>query len=178
MLVDIVSRCGNFLLGVGPTSDGRIPVIMEERLAQIGKWLDVNGEAIFGTRCWIIDSQRSDGPRPEFKKYDHHFGESVLEMTFQPKLGSAVKELYFTRKGSTLYALVTSWLKSNVLIVKNIRTSSDTQIALLGCTKEIFWKQSGDDIEISLKNIEIQDLPCEHIYTFSLTNYQAASDTH
>ncbi len=48
-LIDIVSRGGNLLLNVGPTADGRIPVIMQERLKDIGKWLNVNGEAIYGS---------------------------------------------------------------------------------------------------------------------------------
>jgi len=45
-LIDIVSRGGNLLLNIGPRSDGTIPVVMQERLLDIGKWLDVNGEAI------------------------------------------------------------------------------------------------------------------------------------
>ena len=49
-LIDIVSRGGNLLLNVGPTADGRIPVIMQDRLKEIGKWLDVNGEAIYSSR--------------------------------------------------------------------------------------------------------------------------------
>ncbi|MBN2416082.1 alpha-L-fucosidase [bacterium] len=49
-LIDIVSRGGNLLLNVGPTADGRIPVIMQERLRDIGDWLKVNGEAIYATR--------------------------------------------------------------------------------------------------------------------------------
>ena len=52
-LADTVSRGGNLLLNVGATADGRIPVIEEERLNQIGDWLKVNGEAIFGARPWI-----------------------------------------------------------------------------------------------------------------------------
>lgn len=46
-LVEIVSKGGNFLLNVGPTADGRIPVIQEERLRQIGRWMDLNGEGIY-----------------------------------------------------------------------------------------------------------------------------------
>jgi len=53
-LITMLSRvCGNggsLLLDVGPTADGRIPVIMQDRLVRIGRWLKVNGEAIYGSR--------------------------------------------------------------------------------------------------------------------------------
>ena len=49
LLVDIVSRGGNLLLNIGPKSDGTIPNIMVDRLLEIGKWLEINGEAIYGT---------------------------------------------------------------------------------------------------------------------------------
>jgi alpha-L-fucosidase len=48
-LVDIASKGGNFLLNVGPNSLGEIPQPSVERLAEVGKWMDVNGEAIYGT---------------------------------------------------------------------------------------------------------------------------------
>jgi alpha-L-fucosidase len=49
-LVDIVSLGGNLLLNVGPTADGVIPEEAQERLSEIGKWMDVNGDAIYGTK--------------------------------------------------------------------------------------------------------------------------------
>ncbi|MCP4835937.1 MAG: alpha-L-fucosidase [Phycisphaera sp.] len=49
-LIDLVSRGGVLLLDIGPTADGRIPLIMVDRLLAIGDWLEVNGEAIKGTR--------------------------------------------------------------------------------------------------------------------------------
>jgi len=48
-LVDIASKGGNYLLNVGPTSEGVIPQASEERLAEIGKWMKVNGNSIYGT---------------------------------------------------------------------------------------------------------------------------------
>ena len=48
-LVDIASKGGNYLLNVGPTAEGEIPAPSIERLAEVGKWMDVNGGAIYGT---------------------------------------------------------------------------------------------------------------------------------
>jgi alpha-L-fucosidase len=51
-LVKVVARGGNLLLNVGPTADGRIPPLVEDRLLSLGKWLTTNGEAIYGSRPW------------------------------------------------------------------------------------------------------------------------------
>ena len=48
-LVDIASKGGNYLLNVGPTSEGLIPEPSVIRLKEIGKWMKVNGESIYGT---------------------------------------------------------------------------------------------------------------------------------
>ena len=51
-LVTTVSCGGNMLLNVGPDSDGVIPPIFQQRLAQLGQWLDINGQAIYSSRPW------------------------------------------------------------------------------------------------------------------------------
>jgi len=50
LLVDVVAKGGNFLLNVGPNADGELPEPALERLHEIGRWMDVNGEAIYATR--------------------------------------------------------------------------------------------------------------------------------
>jgi len=51
-LVDIAAKGGNYLLNVGPTSEGIIPPPSVERLAEMGDWMRVNGEAIYGAKMW------------------------------------------------------------------------------------------------------------------------------
>lgn len=56
-LVDVVSRGGNFLLNIGPKSDGSIPEESIRLFKEIGKWMKTNGEAIYGTRANPFDKE-------------------------------------------------------------------------------------------------------------------------
>ena len=66
-LVDRVSKNGNLLLGIGPKADGSIPELQADRLRSLGRWLQTNGEAIYGTRPWKVYAEgptvlREPGP--------------------------------------------------------------------------------------------------------------------
>ena len=56
--VELVAHGGGLTLNVGPNADGTIPLIQQERLKALGKWLEINGEAIYGTRPYEIPCQR------------------------------------------------------------------------------------------------------------------------
>jgi alpha-L-fucosidase len=55
-LIDCASKGGNYLLNIGPTSEGVFPDASIQRLAEIGKWMKVNGEAIYGTQASPFES--------------------------------------------------------------------------------------------------------------------------
>ncbi len=92
MLVDLVSRGSNFLLNIGPMPDGRIPVLMQERLLDMGKWLEVNGEGIYSTKKYAISknddiryTKKGDNIYAFILKFP--YGEFVLdEVNFDPEL--------------------------------------------------------------------------------------------
>uniref|UniRef100_A0A8B9WQQ9 Alpha-L-fucosidase n=1 Tax=Bos mutus grunniens TaxID=30521 RepID=A0A8B9WQQ9_BOSMU len=58
-LVQTVSLGGNYLLNVGPTKDGLIVPIFQERLLAVGKWLSINGEAIYASKPWRVQSEKN-----------------------------------------------------------------------------------------------------------------------
>ena len=83
MFCDVVSKNGNLLLGVGPRPDGTVPEVQQAPLRGLGAWLDVNGEAIYGSRPWVVtESVTADGTPLRFTKSGE--GIYVLVMGMPP----------------------------------------------------------------------------------------------
>ena len=168
-LIDTVSRGGNLLLNVGPTADGRIPVIMQDRLAYMGDWLEVNGEAIYGTTTFGPGHQWSADGKPQIidtsKNYRAKY--DIIEQTLTPPAGAAVKEALFTRKGNTLYAITPTY-PTGQLRLRDMNMPSGARVSMLGQGGTLDWRQVGGDVVIDVPDICVDTLPFAGAYTFKI----------
>jgi alpha-L-fucosidase len=153
-LIDIVSKNGNMLLNVGPAPDGTIPAEQKRLLLGIGKWLKVNGEAIYGTRPWKV---HGEGPTTVQ-------GGSQSDRTFR---GYTKGDIRFTTKGGALYAISLAW-PGETLTVKSLadgsalRAKKIAAVTMLGTDAKIRWSRDKAGLTIHTPKAR----PCEHAFVF------------
>lgn len=155
-LVDIVSKNGNLLLNIGPKADGTITNEQKEVLLSIGKWLNVNGDAIYGTRCW------------------KRFGEGSTETTkgsFSDNADTQYtsQDMRFTTKGNDFYAIVLNWPENDVIIhsltPSVIGDAKIKKVELLGADGTLKWEQQADGLKVTFP----KNRPCDYAYSIKIS---------
>lgn len=120
-LVDIASKGGNYLLNIGPTSEGLFPQASVERLRQIGRWMKVNGESIYAT---------SASP---FRRLP--WGRCTTKTASD---------------GTTLYLHVFDWPKDGILIVPGLKNSIANAVLLADPQMKLKTEMTEDGVLVSV----------------------------
>ncbi len=146
-------------MNVSLKGDGTLDAEQRNELMEVGKWLDINGEAIYGTRPWKIfgegPTKEIEGHYKEFTKYDK---------------GYVSEDVRFTQKGDVLYAIILDWDENREINIKSLAKQSRLldnpikKISLLGNDKDLVWNQKDENLNVSMP----EQKPCEHAYTLKI----------
>jgi alpha-L-fucosidase len=120
--VDIVAKNGNLLIGIGPEPDGSVPDWQAAPLLDLGAWLEVNGEAVFGSRPWAVaGSATSEG-----------------------------SEVRFTRRDGSLYATLLETPPTRLVELPELDAAGVTSVAVLGLDGEPEWHVTDGRLTVRL----------------------------
>ena len=153
-LIDIVSKNGNLLLNIGPRSDGTITDEETQTLLGTGKWLDVNGEAIYGTRPWKIFGE---GPT-----------ESASGSFADQKKPFTAMDIRFTTKGDVLYAIALGVPVANTaikLLGTKAANGAVTNVELVGSSEKISWILQAESLVIK----QAKSYPSENAVVYKIS---------
>ena len=156
-LIDNVSKNGYLLLNIGPRSDGTIPDEVKKQLMDIGDWLEINGEAIYGTVPWVC---WGEGPT-----------EIPKEGTMGEVEGQAVaytcKDIRFTCASNCLYAIFLGWPENGEVVIhtlSRLRHDEIRRIVLIGFGYIEDYRMETDGLHVKLPDQK----PCEHAFVLKI----------
>ena len=152
-LADTVSKNGTLLLNLSPKADGTFPSEQQETLLEIGRWLDVNGEAIYDTHNWI------------------KFGEGGGR-------GQSGANIRFTVKGEALYAILLGNWPGETVIITSLAQGQPlkgkiTAVTMLGGEGELKFSQEATGLKVELPPAA----PGKYAYVLKITGLKMNAPT-
>ncbi len=156
-LVDIVSKNGNLLLNIPIKADGSLDEKTLTMLEEIGTWLDVNGEGIYGTRPWIEFGEGKINTVPEMSRISLY----------------TKNDIRYTTKGNILYAFVMDWpgegkkVRFKLITPYNASIKPVISVTMLG-VGEIEWEKNGSGLYVTMP----KEKPYENAYGFKITPHE------
>jgi len=182
-IVENSSKNGNLLLNISPKADGTIPQEQQEVLLAIGKWLEVNGEAVYNTRPWV---KYGEGPFADAAaaamKTIRAAGGFAGRLNNQNQGGNGVggggiprgdytaKDIRFTTNRDTLYATVMNWPGAEPVTVTSLGSGQAAQgkvekVELLGHDGPLQFTQDAAGLKVQFPAEE----PCDFVYSLKIT---------
>ena len=155
-LVDVVSKNSAVLLNINPKANGEIPSETKERLLQMGQWLKLNGEAIYGTRTWNV---YSEGPQKIVEGHLSEFKNSE----------AVAQDIRFTQKNGQLYAIALDWPEDGKLTIKTLKKGNPyinnfESVSMLGCNDNLEFNQSDEGLVVTFPTVK----PCDYAFVLKI----------
>jgi len=146
-LVDIASKGGNYLLNIGPDGKGHVPEKSAQGLRELGQWLKINGDAIYGTTRWKIINEGQD---ETLLKGTGHRAQKGFTRNFTSE------DFWVTTKENRVYVISLVQPKTEVKI-KALKNANGTvkSVSLLGNSSELNWEQADDTLTVDLSDVSI-----------------------
>ena len=179
-IIENVSKNGNLLLNISPRADGTIPQEQQDVLLAIGRWLEVNGEAIYYTRPWI---KYGEGPIADAaaeamaaarekgfagRINGQNQGNEIVGGGGLPRKGYTLRDIRFTMHDNTLYATVMNWPDGEVVITSLASNKSlkgkIKMIELIGHDGALKFKQDASGLHVQFP----AEKPCDYAYVLRI----------
>jgi alpha-L-fucosidase len=148
-IVEIASKGGNYLLNIGPMGDGQIPRESVDLLHAVGRWMQINGEAIYGTVKWDI---RREGTTHKQVKSTTHRAKEGFNLKFTSE------DLWFTEKDNFIYVICLAAPEDNTVLVESLGGRGDDikWVKILGYGGELPWEDADSELKVSIhENLEM-----------------------